>query len=152
MLTKRVRRLLGVAAVAPLLLTSCDNSPFDPFDDVLGTYQLTVFAGASVPANFACSPGECGMVNGGSLRVNGGTLVLRSDGTFTERNDFTETPNGESSRSYSLEWDGTYNINGDQFTLSAPAQNGLESRFATGTVEFDSIRYVEDNFSYEYRR
>ncbi len=152
MLGKRVRRLLGAAAVAPLLLTSCDSSVFDPFDEAVGTYDLTVYAGASVPATFNCNPGQCGMQNGGVLRVNDGILVLRSNGTFEETVDYTETESGFPSDSYSITWEGTYDVDGDQFTLRAPAQDGFAARFATGTLEFDSIRFVEDNASFEYRR
>lgn len=152
MLTKRVRRLLGAAAMAPLFLTSCDSNIFDPFDDAVGTYDLTVYAGASLPADFDCDPGECGMPNGGTLRVNDGILTLRSNGTFEETVDYTEEEFGFSPDSYSVTWDGTYDVNGDQFTLSAPAQSGYQARFATGTIEFDSIRFIEDNASFEYRR
>jgi hypothetical protein len=157
MLTKRVRHLLGVAAIAPFLLTSCDTNPFDPTDDVTGTYHLSVFAGRSIPALFSCQPGECEEIpNGGTIRVNDGTLVLHDDGTFVERNHFTFTSGGSSSNDTFLST-GTYNVNFDQLTLSAPAQNNQDARFINATVEFDTIHYIERDefgrdFFYEYRR
>jgi hypothetical protein len=152
MLTKGLRHLLGVAAIAPLLLNSCDTNPFDPSDGVTGTYQLTVFAGASVPALFSCQPGDCEEIpNGGTIRVNDGTLVLHDDGTFVERNHFTFTTGG-SSFNDTFTSTGTYNVSFDQLTLSAPPQSGANARFINATIEFETIRYVEDGDSYEYRR
>lgn len=152
MLTKSVRRFLGVAVMAPLLLTACDSGPLDPFDEASGTYHLTFFDGVGVPVTFNCQPGECGLANGGTLRVNSGTLVLRSNGTFTETNHFTETPSGSGPQNYSLEWDGTYEYDGFELTLDAPAQNGLQARFVTGTLEFDTIAYTEFGDFFQYER
>lgn len=150
MLTKRVRRLLGVAAVAPLLLTGCDSSINDPFDDVAGTYDLTVFDGAPVPAVFPCGPPEC--PSGGTFLVNNGTLTLYDDGTFTERNHFTFRPNGASTYNNSFVSAGTYTSSGDDLTLSAPAQSGIGSRLIFATLSFETISYEENDAFYEYSR
>jgi hypothetical protein len=151
MLTKRVRRLLGVAAVAPLLLTSCDSSINDPFDDATGTYDLTVFNGGRVPAVFDCGPPEC--PSGGTVLVNDGTLTLHEDGTFTERNHFTFRPNGASTYNDSFISNGTYTLSGDDLTLSAPPQSGHdESRLIFATLSFETIRYEENDAFYEYSR
>jgi hypothetical protein len=156
---KRVTRLLSVAALAPLILTSCDSSnTFDPFEDVEGTYELSVYAGSSVPATFTCQPGQCTDVftNGGTIRINDGTLTLYDDGTFQENNRFTFTPTGQASYNDSFTSIGTYEVNGDQLELFAPEQNGVEERFLLATVEFGGndvrVRYIEDGFQYEYRR
>lgn len=151
MLTKRVRRFLGVAAMAPLFLTACDSNPFNP-DDETGTYQLSFYDGVDVPATFNCQPGQCGMANGGTLRVNSGTLQLRSDGTFTETNRFTETPVGQSSNSYNLTWNGTYDYDGFNLTLVVPAQGNQSARFVDATLEFDTIAYTENGEYFQYDR
>lgn len=152
MFTKRVRRFLSVAAMAPLFLTACDSNPFDP-DDETGTYQLTFYDGASVPVTFNCQPGDCGLPNGGTLRVNSGTLRLRSDGTFTETNSFTERETGSSSSdNYTLTWNGTYDYDGFNLTLFAPAQNNQAARFVDATLEFDTIAYTENGEFYQYER
>lgn len=153
MITKRVRRLLGVAAMAPLLLMSCDSIT-DPFgDDLTGTYQLTIFAGRSVPFERTCSPGECAnLPNGGIFEAIDGTLVLYDDGTFVETNRGTEWPTGGTRRNWTFSSTGTYTVSGDNITLSAPSQNGIGPRFIQASVEFDRINYIEDNESYEYRR
>jgi hypothetical protein len=155
--TKRVLRLLSVAAIAPLLLSSCDSSRnFDPFEDAAGTYELTVYAGSSVPITFNCDPGECGLSNGGTFRVNDGTLVLFEDGEWTETNHYTMTPNGGSPENVDFSSSGTYEIFGDDIELFAPPQNGFPARFLDGTFVYGGndvrIRYEEDNESYEYRR
>lgn len=151
MLTKRVRRFLGVAAMAPLLLTACDSNPFNP-DDETGTYQLTVYDNVVMPATFNCQPGQCNMPNGGTLRVNSGTIVLRSNGTFTETNRFTETPVGSAASSYNLTWDGTYEFDGFNLTLFVPAQNNQAARFVDATLEFDTIAYTEAGEFFQYER
>jgi hypothetical protein len=145
MLTKRVRRLLGVAAVSPLLLTSCDNNPFDPFEEAEGTYELTVFAGYSMPgAEFPCGSGRC--------RVTGGTLTLYDDGTFVERNQWVDTPTGGTPQTITYTSAGTYTLNGEDLTLSDP----FLQRFVNATLVFTStgvrINYFEDNGTFEYIR
>lgn len=150
MLTKRVRRFLSVAAMAPLFLTACDSNPFDP-DDETGTYQLTFYDDVRVPATFNCQPGDCGMPNGGTLRVQSGTLVLRSNGTFTETNRYTETPVGQSASTYNLTWDGTYEYDGFNLELFVPAQGNQSARFVDATLDGNTIAYTEngDNFQYD---
>ena len=156
--TKRVMRLLGVAAMAPLILTSCDSTnTFDPFEDVSGTYELSVYAGRSLPATFTCQPGQCGMVNGGTFVANDGTLVLYDDGTFLETNHYTQTPTGGSPQQATFVSSGTYDVvSENQITLFAPAQNGIGPRTLDATIEFGgpfvTIHYIEDGESYEYRR
>ena len=156
---KRVLRLLSVAAIAPLLLTSCDSSNgFDPFEDAAGTYELSVYAGASVPVTFNCDPGECteSFSNGGTIRVTDGTLVLYEDGTFDETNHFIMTPTGGSARNETFVSSGTYEIFGDEIELYAPPQGPNEERFINAEFDYSGndvrIRYVEDQVSYEYRR
>ncbi|HWL39117.1 MAG TPA: hypothetical protein VNO75_02680 [Gemmatimonadaceae bacterium] len=157
MLTKSVRRLFAAVAIAPLLITACDSNPFDPFDEATGTYQLSIFATRSMPATIPCEPGECeGLPNGGTIRVNSGTLTLHNNGTFTEENQFTFTPNGGGSFNDEFVSIGTYTINGEDLTLSDPDHpNG--DRFVNASLEFLSgndvrISYEEGNppEAYEY--
>jgi hypothetical protein len=155
--TKRVLRLLSVAAIVPLLLTSCDSSNnFDPFEDAVGTYELSVYAGSSVPITFNCDPGECGLTNGGTFRVNDGTLILYEDGTFTETNHYTTTPSGGSAQATTFVSTGVYEIFDDDIELFAPAQNGIGSRSLNGSFIYGGndvrIRYTEEGEQYEYRR
>jgi len=155
--TNRVLRLLSVAAIAPLLLTSCDsNNPFDPSDDAAGTYSLTIYADRSVPVTFPCDPGQCGLTNGGTFRVNDGTIVLSRNGTFVETNHYTTTPSGGSAQPTTFHSEGTYEIFGDQIEFYAPPQNGFDERIFNGIFEYadDDIRisYEEDGATYEYIR
>lgn len=154
---RQTKRLLSVIAV--MLIAACtDNSVTNPYGNVSGTYQLTVFAGRSLPATYTYQPGQTSSLpNGGTIQWTDGTMVLNSNGTFVETNNYLLSPNGGSTTSGSFISSGTYTVNGINFTLSAPAQNQTAQRFATGTIQFDTINYDEDNgdgttSSYEYKR
>lgn len=153
MLTRKVRRLLSLTAAAPLLVAGCtDNGLTGPYGEVSGTYQLTVFAGRSVPTTITCQPGTCGLSNGGTFHVSDGTLVLNSNGTYTETNHYVTTPTGGVASPSTFVSTGTFTVNGDAFTLS----DGQSQRFVSGTIGFDNINwtinYTEDNEPYEYMR
>ena len=152
--TKRFLSLIAVMAIA----ACTDNSITNPYNNVAGTYQLTVFAGRTLPATYTYSAGQIqALPNGGTIQWTDGTMVLNSNGTFVETNNFIASPNGSASYSDSFISTGTYTVNGINFTLSAPAQNQTAQRYATGTIQFDTINYDEDNGNgttsqYEYRR
>lgn len=154
---RHTKRLLSVIAV--MLVAACtDNSLTNPYGNVSGTYQLTVFAGRTLPATYTYSAGQVSALpNGGTIQWTGGTMVLNSNGTFVETNDYTATDNVNGSQSGSFISSGTYTVNGTNFTLSAPAQNGVAQRYGTGTIQFNTINYDENNgdgttSSYEYKR
>ena len=154
---RHMKRLLSVIAV--MLVAACtDNSLTNPYGNVSGTYQLTVFAGRTLPATYTYSAGQVSALpNGGTIQWTGGTMVLNSNGTFVETNDYTATDNVNGSQSGSFISSGTYTVNGTNFTLSAPAQNGVAQRYGTGTIQFNTINYDENNgdgttSSYEYKR
>lgn len=152
--TKRFFSLIAVLAIA----ACTDNSITNPYGNVSGTYQLTVFAGRTLPATYTYAAGQIqSLPNGGTIQWTDGTMVLNSNGTFVETNNRIVTPNGASSYSDPFINSGTYTVNGIDFTLSAPAQNGIGQRYATGTIQFDTINYDEDNgdgttSQFEYRR
>lgn len=151
------KKLLSVIAV--MLIAACtDNSITNPYGNVSGTYQLTVFAGRSLPATYTYQAGQIqALPNGGTIQWTDGTMELRSNGTFVETNNYLITPSGGQTASGSFISTGTFTVNGSSFTLSAPAQNQTSQRYATGTIQFDTINYDEDNgdgttSSYEYKR
>lgn len=152
--TKRFLSLIAVLAIA----ACTDNSITNPYGNVAGTYQLTVFAGRSLPATYTYSAGQIqALPNGGTIQWTDGTMVLNSNGTFVETNDYVATDNVNGSQSGSFISTGTYTVSGANFTLSAPAQNQTAQRYATGTIQFDTINYDEQNTDgttsqYEYRR
>lgn len=162
MLTKKSRLLLGLTAAAPLLFAACtDNNIFNPMANAAGTYQLTVYAGRTLPATFTIQPGDPSFPqapNGGTLAVTGGNLVLNNNGTFVETNNYTITPSGGSSQNVSFVSSGTWTLNGTSFTLSDPSRG----RQVSGTLEADlnnnlTVNYTEDDGtgtfqSYEYKR
>lgn len=149
MLTRKVRRLLSLTAAAPLLVAGCtDNGLTGPYGEVSGEYQLTIHGDQSVPYTEPCQPGFCGLPNGGMFQVTDGTLVLNSNGTYTETNHYVTTPTGGVASPSTFVSTGTFTVNGDDFTLS----DGQSQRFVSGTIRFDTINYIEDNEAYEYRR
>jgi len=158
MLTRKAKLLLSLTAATPLLFAACtDNSLTGPYGDVAGTYQLTVFQGATPPVTHTYQAGQINALpNGGTIQWTDGTMVLNSNGTFTETNNYIITPTGEQSRSSAFVSIGTYTVDGTFFTLSAPAQSQIAARYAEGTIDLDRINYIEDDggvsLAYEYRR
>jgi hypothetical protein len=162
MLTKKSRLLLTLTAATPLLFAACtDNGIFNPLQDASGTYQLTVYAGKTMPATFTIQPGDQNFPeapNGGTLVVTDGTLVLQNNGSFVETNNYTITPSGQSGTAHQFVSSGTWTLNGTTFTLS---DQSLQ-RFDTGTLDADAngnltVNYTEDAGngvfqSYEYKR
>ena len=163
MLTRKSRLLLALTAATPLLFAACtDNNIFNPQGNAVGTYQLTVYAGRGMPnATFTIQPGDPDFPqapNGGTFVVTNGNLVLNSDGSFVETNNFFTTPTGGSSIPSSFVSSGTWTLNGTSFTLSDPSRG----RFVNGTLTDDvsgniRVNYTENDGSgtiqsYEYAR
>jgi hypothetical protein len=162
MLTGKSRLLLGLTAAVPLLFAACtDNSIFNPMANASGTYQLTVYAGRTLPATFTIQPGDPNFPqapNGGTLAVTDGNLALSNNGTFVETNNYVITPSGGSAQNVSFVSSGTWTLNGTTFSLSDPSRN----RQVFGTLQADlnnnlTVNYTEDDGtgtfqSYEYKR
>src|SRR6266513_2949535 len=96
MLTRKAKLLLSLSVATPILFAACvDNTLIGPYRDVAGTYQLTVFSGASLPVSFTYPSGQFSVLpNGGTITWTDGTMVLNSNGTFTERNNYNYQDNG----------------------------------------------------------
>jgi hypothetical protein len=162
MLTKKSRLLLTLTAATPLLFAACtDNGIFNPLSNAAGTYQLTVYAGKTMPATFTIQPGDPNFPdapNGGTLVVTDGTLVLQNNGTFVETNNYTITPSGQNGIAHQFVSSGTWTLSGTTFTLT---DQSLQ-RFDTGTLDTDAngrltVNYTEDSGngvfqSFEYKR
>ena len=162
------KRLLSVIAVVALAACT-DNGIFNPNQDLSGTYDLTVFAGRSVPTTYTiqAGTGDPAFPNGGTFVVNDGTLQLNGDGTFVETNHFTYNPSGQSSYNDQFISSGTWTMNGNgvngtTINLFAPAQGNNQARNITANVDFDTqnqptVFFTEDDGtgnlqSYEYKR
>jgi len=162
MLTRQSRLLLGLTVATPLLFAACtDNSIFNPMSDAAGTYQLTVYAGKSMPATYQIQAGDPNfpqLPNGGTFVVTSGDLILNNNGTFIETNNYSSTPTGGTTTTSNFVSSGTWTLNGTIFSLSDPAL----SRQVTGTLALNinnasTINYMEDDGtgiiqSYEYIR
>lgn len=158
MLTKKARLLLSLIAATPLVFAACtDNNIVNPTTNAAGTYQLTVFAGKGIPAPFTFPPGDADYPNGATFLVTDGTLVLNTNGTFLERNNFVITPTGEQAQPDSFDSSGTFTLNGTFLTLfDQSGQRTVNATLITAVGE-DIINYTEANGdgtvdSYEYRR
>jgi hypothetical protein len=161
MLTKKSRLLLTLTAATPLLFAACtDNGIFNPLNNAAGTYQLTIYAGKSVPASFTILAGDPNFPeapNGGTLVFTDGTLVLQSNGTFVETDNYTETPSGQAAQFRQFQASGTWTLNGTTFTLNDPTNQ----RFDNGTLDTDANGRLTVNFtevaggvsqSFEYKK
>jgi hypothetical protein len=148
MLTKKSRLFLGLTVATPLLFAACtDNGIFNPMVDASGTYQLTVYAGRSMPAHFTVPAGDPDFPNGATFDVTGGTLVLNSNGAFVETNNILITPTGQASFRNDFISSGTWTLNGTDLTLSAPAQNNASARFVTGTLDTNGNSRLAVNYT-----
>jgi hypothetical protein len=159
MLTKQARLFLSLTAAAPLMLAGCtDNNVFNPQNEAAGTYRMTVFDSKSVPVTYVYQPGDANFPNGGTTVVRDGTLVLNSNGTFVETNNFEDTPTGQGTTTRQFVSSGTWSLNQNDFTLSDPSRG----RQIFGTIIEDvngvpTVNYTEDNgggtfTGYEYKR
>jgi hypothetical protein len=158
MLTRKAKLLLSLTAAAPLLFAvACtDNGIFNPLANAAGTYQLTVYAGKTLPAHYVIQPNDPqypSYPNGATFDVVDGDIVLNSNGTYTETNNYVITPTGGSSQTSYFVSQGTWTLNGTDLSLSSQA----EGRFVTGTLDVDTINYQESNGnggfdSFEYKR
>jgi hypothetical protein len=138
---RHTRKLLSLTAV--MLLAACtDNSLTNPFQNAVGTYQLTVYAGRQVPATYNIQPGDPTYPNGATFVVTDGQLVLNNNGTFIETNNYITTPAGQSSVPSSFVSSGTWTGSGTTISLSAPPQNSNPARNVSGTLTFDSANNV----------
>jgi hypothetical protein len=85
-------------------------------------------------------------------------MVLNSNGTLIETNNYTTTPTGQASQNTNFVRTGTWTLSGTSFSLSIPAQNGKAALYDSGTLDFNTINYQEDGGAgvglqaYEYRR
>jgi len=162
---RQTKRLVSLTAV--LLIAACtDNSIFNPMTNAAGTYQLTVYAGKTIPATYQIQPGDPNYPqypSGATFVVTGGTLVLQSNGSFTETNNYQTTGNGGGTTTPSqFVSTGTWTLNGTTFSLFAPAQNGNAARNVSGTLDTDAngvltVNYQEPNQtggfdSFEYKQ
>jgi hypothetical protein len=155
MLTRKAKLLLSLTAATPLLFAACtDNGIFNPLADASGTYQLTVYQGRTLPTTFTIQPGDPAfpsLPNGGTIEVIDGTMVLHSDATFVETNNYIVTPTGQASEDAFFVSQGSWTLSGIDLTLAAPLRD------VTGTLDVDTINYQElDEVgvlrSYEYKR
>jgi hypothetical protein len=165
MLTRKAALLLSLTAATPLLFAGCkDNGILNPLVDGAGTYQLTVYAGKGIPATYIIQPGDPAYPqypNGATFVVSDGNMVLNSNGTFIETNNYVFTPTGQAAIPAAFVSSGTWTVNGTDFTLTAPAQNNNAARSVFGTLTVDAnsvftINYQESDGAggfdpYEYK-
>src|SRR6476660_9125837 len=80
MLTRKAKLLLSLSVATPILFAACvDNTLIGPYRDIAGTYQLTVFSGATLPVTYTYLSGQNSVVpNGGTVTWTDGTMVLNS--------------------------------------------------------------------------
>jgi hypothetical protein len=168
MLTKKARLFLSLTAATPLLFAAActDNGILNPLDDAAGTYQLTVYAGKTLPAHYVIQPNDpdpffsTQAPNGGTLDVTDGSLELNTNGTYLEINNYVITPSDRPVVNSFFRSQGSWTMNvNDEITLSSQVENRFVS--ATWTVDDvngkETINYQEANGnggqdSFEYAR
>ena len=158
MRTKNARFVLALTAATPLLFAACkDNNLVTP-ENVVGTYQLSLFRGVAPPVTdtYQASDNVSGFPDGGTATWTDGTIVLNADGGFAETDNVTLSPTGGTTQQSAFTSVGTYRLSGSSIIFTAPAQNGANARNFTATVTVNSISYQESNGQsfdlFEYRR
>lgn len=158
MLTRNARLALALAAAIPLVFAACkDNNLVTP-ENVVGSYQLTLFRGLVPPVTdtYQASDGLPDLPNGGTVTWTDGTFVLNADGSFAEMDNYTISPTGGTSRQSAFTSIGTYRLSGNTIILTAAPQNNNGARNVSGTITVKSISYQESNGQgfdlFEYRR
>jgi hypothetical protein len=162
MLTRTFRLILGLAAATPLLLVAActTGDPISPLARAAGQYQMTLFRGGPLPVTdtYTAADSITSLPNGGTVTWTDGTMVLNSDGTFVETNNYRLNPTGSTTSSTGAFVSmGKYTVSGTTFTLSVAAiPQQVAARFATGTISASTINYQESNGvsfdTYEYKR
>jgi len=158
MLTSKVRLVLALTTATPLLFAACKDNNLVTAANVVGSYQLTLFRGQVPPVTdtYQASDGITNLPNGGTVTWTDGTLVLNSNGSFTETNDYTLMPTGGTTQQSAFTSVGTYRLTGNSINLVAPPQNNNGARNLSGTITVKSVTYQESNGQgfdlYEYRR
>jgi hypothetical protein len=162
MLTRTVRLILGLTAATPLLLVAActNNEPVSPLTSAAGQYQMTLFRGGLLPVTdtYTAADSITSLPNGGTVTWTDGTMVLNSDGTFVETNNYTINPTGSTTSSTGAFVSiGKYTVSGTNFSLSVAAvPQQVAARSATGTISATTINYQESNGvsldTFEYKR
>jgi hypothetical protein len=137
---------LSLAFLAAVLFAACTDNTLLPPEDVVGTYNLTLFRGVAPPVTDVYQPGQAdGLPNGGTVEWTDGSLVLNADGTFTEVDNNIVTPTGAASFQSAFQSSGTFRITGVNFTLNGTDQNGKTIRSQTGTRTATTLAYDESD-------
>ena len=162
MLTRTSRLILGLTAATPLLLVgACTKSDaISPLARASGQYQMTLFRGGPLPVTdtYTAADSITSLPNGGTVTWTDGTMVLNSDGTFIETNNYRLNPTGSTTSSTGAFVSmGKYTVSGTTFTLSVVAiPQQVAARSATGTISASTINYQESNGvtfdTFEYKR
>ena len=112
-------RIVRLAALGLALLTSAACSDSNPTAalpaDPTGTYALTEADDRSLPRTVLINS------EGWRYEITGGAVVLRADGTFTERRDRRVTDASGRVTTQTQNWAGTYTVNGADVEFTVPA-------------------------------
>lgn len=139
-----MRRIL--AAVLVMLVAACrGDGPTAPANQPTGTYALVQVNGTSLPTTFFQN-------SAGRAEFVSGTLVLRTDGSYTEtRNTRLVFTLGGTENSTLVE-NGTYSITGSQVTFTIPASESQSAVSYTGALSNGTVTYTWNNIAYHYQR
>ena len=131
-------RQLAVAALAALTITACGDDPVGP-DSIAGTYQLNTINGQPLPFT---------LIEDGSDRLEliAGTIVLRSNSTFTDSTTLRLT-SGTTVQTEPTVATGTFAIDDDIITFTP-----TDSPPYTVTVSGSTLVQREQGLVLEYRR
>jgi hypothetical protein len=146
-----MHRFITRLAVITLFATTSacgggDSTAPDPKAAVAGTYTLTQINGGNLPVTVFAN-------TAGRIELTGGSLTLRSDGSYTEslaaRTVYTS---GAAPQTTTDNENGTFTVIGSQITFSIPPSGSSSGLSYTGAVSGGVLTYTYEGNAFRYQK
>lgn len=136
----RIHSTLFALATAALVATGCGDSTAPKPVSHVGRYALISVDGQTLPLV---------LINELTfkLTVTEGALTLKSDNTFLQEVKIDVIDNGAPAPSELLSCGGTYQRNGNNFTLTSTATQNCDAGTATGTLNNNTLTISDESGS-----
>ena len=142
----RVHSAFFVVTAATLLVTGCGGDSAGPdSQSYLGSYALVSVDGATLPITVLDTPTL-------KLTVAAGAWTLKPDNTFSEEIRTDVTANGFPIAPEFGICLGTYQRNGNTFTMTATRSNSCTGGVSTGTLDGRTLSVSIDGSTLVFRR
>lgn len=149
--TIRGKVCYGLAGLAMCAMLACGGGDKSGGDNVTGpvapvnlTFSLQQVNGQNVPATFQPTDGK--------LVITSGTMLLRTDKTFSESMVYTFTPTGGAAQPDTATTTGTYAQTGADIVFTVPPAGTDPMYTFPGTISGNTLSYNDAGFVAVYQR